>query len=56
MSDLQKYISKRKAVNSDFRENYEDGESVRNLTIMSKTFLLVQNIAIRADAPEEVIE
>jgi len=31
-------------------------ESVRNLTIMSKTFLLVQNIAIQAHAPEEVIE
>jgi len=31
-------------------------ESVRNINIMSKTFLLVQNIAIQADAPEEVIE
>jgi hypothetical protein len=31
-------------------------ESVRNISTMSKTFLLVQNIAIRADAPEEVIE
>jgi len=25
MSDLQKYISNRKAIDSDFRENYEDG-------------------------------
>ncbi len=25
MSDLQKYISNRKATDSDFRENYEDG-------------------------------
>jgi len=31
-------------------------ESVRNINIMSKTFLLVQNIAIQAHAPEEVIE
>jgi uncharacterized Zn finger protein len=31
-------------------------ESVRNLNIMRKTFILVQNIAIQADAPEEVIE
>jgi len=25
MSDLQKYISNRKAIDSDFSENYEDG-------------------------------
>jgi len=25
MSDLQKYISKRKTIDSDFKENYEDG-------------------------------
>ena len=31
-------------------------ESVRNLNIMRKTFILVQNIAIQANAPEEVIE
>ncbi len=31
-------------------------ESVRDINIMSKTFLLVQNIAIQAHAPEEVIE
>jgi len=31
-------------------------ESVRNINIMRKTFLLVQNIAIQAHAPEEVIE
>jgi len=31
-------------------------ESVRNLNIMRKTFILIQNIAIQATAPEEVIE
>jgi len=31
-------------------------ESVRDINTMSKTFLLVQNIAIQAHAPEEVIE
>ena len=31
-------------------------ESVRNLNIMKKTFILVQNIAIQANAPDEVIE
>ena len=31
-------------------------ESVRNLNIMKKTFILVQNIAINANAPEEIIE
>jgi len=31
-------------------------ESVRDINIMRKTFLLVQNIAIQAHAPEEVIE
>ncbi len=31
-------------------------ESVRNLNNMRKTFILVQNIAIQANAPEEVIE
>ena len=31
-------------------------ESVRNLSNMRKTFILVQNIAIQANAPEEVIE
>ena len=31
-------------------------ESVRNLNIMSKTFILVQNIAVQTNAPDEVIE
>jgi len=31
-------------------------ESVRNLESMRNTFLLVQNIAMQADAPEEVLE
>lgn len=31
-------------------------ESVRNLKIMKSTFILVQNIALQAEAPEEVIE
>lgn len=31
-------------------------ESVRNLNSMKKTFILVQNIAIQANAPDEVIE
>jgi uncharacterized Zn finger protein len=31
-------------------------ESVRNLNIMRKSFILVQNIAIQANAPKEVIE
>ncbi len=31
-------------------------ESVRNLNIMRKTFILVQNIAAQANAPEDVIE
>ncbi|MES9901442.1 MAG: hypothetical protein ABW168_02020 [Sedimenticola sp.] len=31
-------------------------ESVRNLNIMKKTFILVQNIALQANAPEEVVE
>lgn len=31
-------------------------ESVRNLNIMRKTFILIQNIVNQANAPEEVIE
>ena len=31
-------------------------ESVRNLQIMKSTFILVQNIALQAEAPEEVID
>ena len=31
-------------------------ESVRDLKLMKKTFILVQNIAIQANAPEEVLE
>jgi hypothetical protein len=31
-------------------------ESVRNLKLMKTTFILVQNIAVQANAPEEVIE
>ncbi len=31
-------------------------ESVRNMNIMRDMFLLVQNIAIQAEAPEEVME
>ncbi len=31
-------------------------ESVRNLNIMRKTFILVQNVAIQSNAPEDVIE
>lgn len=31
-------------------------ESVRNLTIMKSTFILVQNIALQGKAPEEVME
>lgn len=31
-------------------------ESVRNLEIMKSTFILVQNIAIQTEAPEEVTE
>lgn len=31
-------------------------ESVRNLNRMRRTFILVQNIAIQTQAPEEVIE
>lgn len=31
-------------------------ESVRNLKIMKSTFILVQNIALQKEAPEEVIE
>jgi len=31
-------------------------ESVRNLNIMRRTFILVQNIATQSNAPEEVIE
>jgi hypothetical protein len=31
-------------------------ESVRNLNIMKSIFILVQNIALQAEAPEEIIE
>ncbi len=31
-------------------------ESVRNLNTMKATFILIQNIAIQAEAPEEVME
>lgn len=31
-------------------------ESVRNLKLMKATFILVQNIAVQANAPKEVIE
>lgn len=31
-------------------------ESVRNLKIMKSTFILIQNIAMQTEAPEEVIE
>lgn len=31
-------------------------ESVRNLKNMKSTFILVQNIALQSEAPEEVIE
>lgn len=31
-------------------------ESVRDLKLMKKTFILVQNIAIQTNAPEEVLE
>ncbi len=31
-------------------------ESVRNLKLMKETFILVQNIAVQANAPKEVIE
>ena len=31
-------------------------ESVRNLQLMKTTFILVQNIAVQANAPKEVIE
>jgi len=31
-------------------------ESVRNLESMRNTFLLIQNIALQTDAPEEVME
>jgi len=31
-------------------------ESVRNLEMMRNTFLLVQNIAMQAEAPEKVME
>jgi hypothetical protein len=31
-------------------------ESVRNLQSMKATFILVQNIAAQANAPEEIIE
>ena len=31
-------------------------ESVRDLKLMKETFILVQNIAIQANAPDEVIE
>jgi hypothetical protein len=31
-------------------------ESVRNLNIMKSIFILVQNIALQAGAPEEIIE
>ena len=31
-------------------------ESVRNLKLMKSTFILVQNIALQSEAPEEVME
>lgn len=31
-------------------------ESVRNLKLMKSTFILVQNIAMQTEAPEEVLE
>jgi hypothetical protein len=31
-------------------------ECVRNLKLMKETFLIVQNISVQTDAPEEVVE